>query len=415
MANREPSLAALAAELADLRAAFAQQQQINAQQQAAISALQRELSQRPAAPVTSDLPTSPALAAAPVTSATQREQAEPPTRERATQRATTRGTSRRGLLRGAAAATAAATVATVALSATQSAHAAPLTTGGNVILGATNDADATTTLTNSASTAPDPVLSVQNTAGGGVKGLSVTTSAGTSINALDNSGGTGIVGAALGATGIGVYGSSNTGFGVVGNTRSGVDIKANGTGRILQQPQSQTGAPTTGTYSSGESIRDTKGDLWLCVTAGAPGSWVKVAHLAPGFSAGGATTYLSKPIRLFDSRSGATDARFTPGTLCTPSSPTTVQVSSVAYNGVTVPGSVAGAIGNVTVVNEQGSGYLELVPSGAGFTGAANLAFAPGQVISNAFNVGLSSTGALDIIIGSSATDVIIDLFAIVA
>ena len=61
-----------------------------------------------------------------------------------------------------------------------------------------------------------------------------------------------------------------------------------------------------------------------------------------------------------------------------------------------------------------GGGYLEVVPSGTGFTDAADLALPAGQIISKAFNVGLAS-GNLDIVIGGANVDVIVDLFAIVA
>ena len=168
-------------------------------------------------------------------------------------------------------------------------------------------------------------------------------------------------------------------------------------------------------FFPGESIRDINGDLWLCVSIDGSGNpvWRKVALLAPGAN-GGATSYLSKPIRLLDTRVGLTDANQHPGTPCKSSAPTTVNVAGVTYNSVTVYAGAVGAIGNVTVLNAAGGGFLEIVPSGAGFTGAANLAFGPGQIISNAFNAGLSS-GNLDIIIGGANVDVIIDLFAIVA
>ena len=60
---------------------------------------------------------------------------------------------------------------------------------------------------------------------------------------------------------------------------------------------------------------------------------------------------------------------------------------------------------------------MALVPSGAGFSGTANLAYVSGQVVSNSYNVGLSATGALDIILGggTSGADVILDLFAVVS
>jgi hypothetical protein len=417
---------AILAKLAEMQATLDAQQATITRQQEAIFALQQENAGAQTAP-----------------SAAHTLHAVLPERDEATESGgeQSSGLSRRGLLRGAAAATAAAaTVGAVTLGATQTAHAAPDAYGDNFILGVNNDAGGGTTyLGSSAVTGFEVAVSgsgngaiYASTAGVGngtavwgysAQGTAITgqTITGTAIYAKAG-GGPGIVAEALGATAI--YGTGNIGvvghggIGVFGEAPSGIDLKSGGSGRILQIPQSTVGAPTTqDVYSAGESIRDANGDLWLCVAASGMGlgTWVKVAHLAPGYTSGGAITYLSKPVRLFDSRSGATDALFQPGVRCAANSSTTVQVSGDVYNGVTVPASVAGAIGNVTVLNAAGSGFVELVPSGAGFTGAANLAFAPGQIISNAFNVGLNSTGALDIYVGSSAVDVIVDLFAIVA
>ncbi len=127
------------------------------------------------------------------------------------------------------------------------------------------------------------------------------------------------------------------------------------------------------------------------------------------------STYLPKPIRLLDTRVGATDAFACPQTPCKPGTPTTVQVAGVSYNSVTVPTGLAGAIGNLTVINELGEGFIEVVPSGAGDSGVSNADYLPASFVFNSFNVGLSISGALDIIVVGHGCDVIIDLFAVVA
>lgn len=398
MANPGHSLATLAAEVAELRAVIAKQQET-------ISALQRRDSVAGQASQAEESPPDGADDAVALS---------------ATEPGPKRGkVGRRGLLLGAAgvAGAAVATAAAVAIGNPQAAHAA---TGGNFILGAINDADAPTQLNNVAATTPGTLLDVAVTVPSG-SGITAIT-AGAYVSALASP-----IHHALPGSGSGngspifnaaIWGASDVGAGIVGETGF-IDLAANGTGRIYQLPQPLGGAPAGTGYYKGESIRDINGELWLCTGLDNLNNpvWVKVAHLAPGATSGGAITFLSKPLRIFDSRLNANDALFVPGHPCSSSGATTVQIAGDSYNLITVPTPLAGAMGNVTVVNESGGGFLELVPSGAGFTGAANLAFAPGQVISNFYTVGLNGAGALDIIIGGSSvtTDVIIDLFAVVA
>lgn len=349
-------------------------------------------------------------------------------------------TSRRSLLRGAAAATAAASVGAVALGAAQPAHAAPLAAGDTFILGNANDAGAaTSTLTSSAPTGLEVNMSgsgnsavyastaavgsgtaVWGYSGQGI-GIMGQTISGTAVKGVssggpaiwgetDSAGGT----AVLGSGSVGVAG--NGGVGVLATSNSNLDIHAAGTGRILQNPQSSVGVPNTFTTpcSVGESIRDVNGDLWLCVGAGSPGTWVKVLTTAAGGNTG-FVTYLSKPIRLLDTRFGQ-PADQSNGAPYAASSTHSIFVAGVTYSGVTVPAGSTGAIGNLTVIGATGQGnYVELVPNGAGFSGTSNLNFVAGQLVSNAFNVGLAN-GKLDIILGSGGSaDVIIDLYAVIS
>jgi hypothetical protein len=236
----------------------------------------------------------------------------------------------------------------------------------------------------------------------------------------------GVTDTGTGATGAGLNGSANgTGTGVSGFSQIGIGVQGNSTSSLGgsfsggQAPlalglSGTAGSPGSGTHIAGELYLDSTATLFICITAGAPGTWVKMAHLAPGATSGGAITYLSKPIRLLDTRSGATDALFLPGAPYAGGSTHAVTIAGDSYIGVTVPSRALGAMGNVTVVNPAGSGYIALVPHGAGFTGTAILAYSAGQIVSNSYNVGLSS-GQLDIIIGGSTTDVILDLFAVVS
>jgi hypothetical protein len=311
-------------------------------------------------------------------------------------------TGRRRLLASAGTAAAAAVTTAVVLGAAENvAHAA---SGNDWILGQGNNADATTYLFPTAGATPSPLLYAWN----------VNTSEGIGIQGYGGPGGNGVYGNATHPTGYGVWGESDTGFGVVGGSIFGVDVAALGTGRLQQSTQASAWPPSSGSYSIGEMIRDANGDLWICIATGSPGTWARIPHVVPG-STGGAITYLFKPIRLLDSRSGSTDAFIVGGGPYGGGSIHTLDIAGVFYNGVTVPSTALGAIGNVTVVSaSSGSGFLALVPSGAGFSGTAVLSYNSAQIVSNSFNVGLTN-GKLDIIVEGNSTDVILDLFAVVA
>lgn len=325
---------------------------------------------------------------------------EPPVEtERSSALHTASRTSRRGLLKLGGVAAIGGVIAT-AVDSGAVAHAAD----GNALLigsasNSNNEATTTTTLSVVPLATPSNLLVIDDSG---------------------ETGGYGTVSIASGSTSIGVVAQSLGGYGLVADAGGGVDGWIGGfagNGRLLFNLQSTAGAPTFAAMA-GEQIRDSKGDLWLCTMSGFPATWVKVAHLAPGVTNGGAINYLSKPIRLLDTRAGEPAASAIKGAFAA-NTTHTLQVAGVNYNTVQVPASCAGAVGNLTVIGGAGTGnYVALVPSGAGFSGTANIAFTAGQVVSNSYNVGLDSNGALDIIIGTGGTsgaDVILDLFAIVS
>lgn len=269
-----------------------------------------------------------------------------------------------------------------------------------IAAGGSARASGTTSLTGTsgntlAVTGPDDVYGVHSTVGG--------------------SEGVGVGGFAIGPGSIGVLGESDSGYGVVGAVNTGIALATGGTNRFAQGLQTYVGAPTSGTYNAGEQIRDKNGELWLCVAGGAPGTWVMASHAVAGYS-GGAISYLNQSIRLLDTRGGDDLAKVDTGGPISPGSPYPVPIANVNWQGVQVPANAVGAIGNVTAVaTPSGGGYLALVPHGTPFSGTALFAFSANQIVSNSFNVGLSG-GQLDIIVGgSNPTDVVLDLFAVIA
>lgn len=374
MTQQDDLIVELAAQVADLRAE--------------VSALQQRLATAPTATATA-MEHATAVDAAP------------------------RGTSRRSLLRGAAAATAAAAVATVAVGGVQQAHAAPEATGDTFTLGQGNDANATTTLTNTSGSLPNPLLLVSNGNGG---------NGGTAIEGDGDY--IGVMGSAKGSgAGYGVYGLSDSGPGVFGASSSGAAVwghSASGVGGLFMGsqaaislgPGTTVGVPIAGQHGMGDIYLDAAATVWLCVGAGVPGTWVRLPGVASG-ALGGVINYLSKPLRLLDTRPGQPAVNH-PGSPYLAGSTHTITVVDSSLG--TVTGHYVGAIGNLTVIGLSGGGnYVELVPSGVGFQGTSNLNFAAGQLVANSYNVGLSFGGALDIILGSGGNaDVILDLYAVV-
>jgi len=232
--------------------------------------------------------------------------------------------------------------------------------------------------------------------------------------------GNGATGAGLGGTsagGVGVAGVSNSGIAVSGTSTNGVGGSfTGGLAPIALGLYTAPGAPQGGPHIAGEIVGDSNAELWVCVASGSPGSWTKLAHLAPGATNGGAITYLSKPLRLLDTRPGQPAVNH-PGAPYLAGSTHTITVAGATNGTVTVPATCVGAIGNLTVIGQTGGGnYVELVPSGAGFSSTSNLNFVAGQLVSNSYNVGLNPSGYLDIILGSGGNaDVILDLYAIIA
>jgi hypothetical protein len=217
--------------------------------------------------------------------------------EAASARAGGRHTSRRGLLKlGGVAAAAGLAAGAGELLRPGTAHAAPVPTGGFLVLGGENDANTNTGLAPTPGTdrsTLDSLLVVDASSVATANAVVAFSSGAQAVNGNDNAGG------------IGVSGTGFSGFGVYATSVSNIDLVANGTGRLFLRPQSFTGAPTSGTnFQAGELIRDHVGDLWICVAGGGAGQWRKVDAPQVGY-AGGSVNLLAVAIRLLDTRGGS--------------------------------------------------------------------------------------------------------------
>jgi len=174
---------------------------------------------------------------------------------------------------------------------------------------------------------------------------------------------------------------------------------------------------------------------WLTVTSGSPGNGTGSFNYSVAanssttprngtITAGGqtftvnqagATTTglqyypLPNPIRLLDTRPGE-PACDTPGTPLTGGASRT-EAARTACSGI--PASARVVVGNATVVNNvagASGGFITLYPSGAAQPTVSNLNYVAGQVVPNAFTVGLGSGDGAFNIFASSSTHFIVDL-----
>lgn len=359
-------------EVAVLQQQVRQLQQAVASQQAQIAALIERLSQPVEAPIEIIEAHEPAVN--PPSDVAADSAFEPPART----------TSRRGLLKwGGLGAAAALAAGATGLSAAPVAHAAD---GDNMILGSSNSASAGTVLINSASTTPQGfVVARQSGIPSSVQNQKASIMG---IGGSDLS--TGVVGVATGAGGS--YTAGVMGIALL----TGPDLFANGTGAILQKASNTVGPPTDNDIFVGQLIRDSNGDMWLCMNLGnnglgIPPLWKKLGSLTNGYK-GGATGLLPTPIRLYDSRK--TGGPFYGNTV------RSIQVTPTAppfYTPTTVPLGAVGCIGNLTVVGPTAGGYLVIYPQGSPTPSTSTVNFGPGQTNANSFIVGLGSTGQVSI------------------
>lgn len=369
--------------------------------------------------------------------------------------------NRRGFLRLAGAAAVGATAAAVM---SQSSPAAA-TTGQPVLIGVTNTATAvndTTVLQCQSSTAlDDQTMRVNNWSNTFITlptdhriALAATTSGVDSANgqrvgvygrtsAPGSLGGTGVFGSSEGAentfganfsfgvvgtagldagygvfgynptgtSSVGVLGRADAGIGVIASSFTGVSLLVRDGGRLQQALRSTAGAPTTGSFTVGEQIRDSAGDAYICTASGAPGTWRKLVAQHPSFaSSGGSINLLSKPIRILDSRGNGApitngSAKFSVNT------PLTAQITGTDVGGLSVPAGATGILGNLTATQAAAGGYA-LVWAGAAGTPPAtsNINFVPGADVANYFISALDSAGKLNVQ-ASQPTHLIIDIF----
>ena len=116
---------------------------------------------------------------------------------------------------------------------------------------------------------------------------------------------------------------------------------------------------------------------------------------------------LPTPIRLLETRANEPGCD-TPGAALGGGS-TRTQQGRVTCNGVTIPNSALALVGNATVVNPTGTGFLTLFPSNATQPVVSNGNYVGGDIVNTPFTVGLGADGAFKIFT-TQTTHVVVDV-----
>jgi hypothetical protein len=364
--------------------------------------------------------------------------------------------SRRGVLWKAGIATAVGVAGLASLD-EQRAQAA---SGGNFLLGSFNNAAGPTELEVTAgSTVGFSQLMVLNGTGVTVTALDVTgPSGGTAVyghvaSGVGSSGvstsGTGVSGSST--TGSGVTGTSSSGTGVVGTSSTGDGVHgnsaANGKRAVVGTDTSAAGgtavsgvsshglalsaasstgggvqvtaptfhlrltsgatrnAPTADSiaHQRGDMVESTAGDLWLCTTAGTPGTWRKLA----GPASAGAFHLLPTPVRIYDSRPGTLPAVGSK----TPLSGNVARVLDATVNSSGVPKGATGIMVTVLLVNaSQSNANMTLWTNGASKPSSNTMVWGKGSGRYSTTAVTAIDANATLQVAASSTTDIVLDV-----
>jgi hypothetical protein len=331
--------------------------------------------------------------------------------------------------------------------------------GQQVVLGTTNDSNATTNFTPTNGTQPAPLVQatgqgvtpqtvpatngVQSIpligaigAGGNlppigfppvadypgfapIQGVGGIVTVATSTGAQQVS--EGLNGFGFGATGIGVTGESDQGYGLVGGS-GGIDIAALGNGRVMQASvlDSMLTAPPAGPPSfkpnDFEQVRDGLGVMWVSQPAasGSPATayWRRLNSTIP-----------ITPTRIVDTRNatGGIQGPLAAGQTYSWGPVPGANIIGGANNGKPngVDAHAIGIIGNVAVTGYQGNGFVAVFPAGTSNydpnSSPSTMNFSPAWAWANAFTVLLgtgANAGMFSIHVGGNSTHVVVDIVA---
>ena len=195
-------------------------------------------------------------------------------------------------------------------------------------------------------------------------------------------------------------GIPNTARAIVGNATV---IFPNAAGFVTIYPDGQARPPVSNlNFVAGQVVPnaftvslDTQGEFRLYTTAQADFAVDVTGYFAPPGSGGLYYHPLPKPIRLYDTRPpipGFVPCEYLSQPL---SAGGELLKSAFVTNcgGVTIPNNALAITGNATVIFPSAGGFVTIYPDGQARPPVSNLNFAAGQVVPNAFTVGLDAQG----------------------
>jgi hypothetical protein len=243
-----------------------------------------------------------------------------------------------------------------------------------------------------------PLLSDQDNASGGTTAITSTTAT-SGKGVLEVTGTNADYGVVASGSGVGLYGKGPIGVlgdGAVGGVFQGTDAS------VSLTPRGSDGPPS-GSNLKGDVAVDASGVLWMCIADGSPGTWIRVSH--------GGVRPLPSPVRVLSSSEPGAGGKLGAGET------RRVQIIDPVQR-PTIPAEALAIVGNLTVFDTQGGGYVIAYPSGTPRPFTSNVNWnTPNVAVANAMTVGLNG-GAIDLYAdasvppGSSATHVIIDVAA---
>jgi hypothetical protein len=100
-------------------------------------------------------------------------------------------------------------------------------------------------------------------------------------------------------------------------------------------------------------------------------------------------TALASPVRIADTRAGATDPATYAGKTLAEGTGLTVDIPA----SLNIPATASAVVVNITAINPTGAGFLTVYPGGGTLPTAANVTFTTGQTVGNNVTVGLGPDG----------------------
>jgi hypothetical protein len=203
----------------------------------------------------------------------------------------------------------------------------------------------------------------------------------------------------------GVSGTSNVGVYAFAEKAGGAALAAWGrSGSIALRLRATdfATAPTSNTYQLGDVVSAVDG-LWLCVEAGTPGTWRKLA----GPATAGAFHAIT-PHRVYDSRHSS---KLHNGDSRTITIANGINASGAVDAANLVPAGATAISVNVTVTQTEGGGNVTVYPAGVALPLASTANwFATGQTLANSVQVKISAGRQVIVHCSGTATHVVLDV-----